>query len=343
MITRELNYYITVRQAYLLSPQYANRISSRTVLVTTIPERYQHEAKLRQVFGRDVKNVWLCTDCSDLEDLVELRDKTAFALEGAETKLIKMATKNRFKAMKKGGSDASGAVDEEEAQAQNDESGSIASKWVAPKKRPTHKLKFLIGKKVDTINWSRENLPGMIEKVDAEQALHRAAKAKILSSAFIEFTSQSAAQTAVQSVAHHQPLHMAPRYIGVRPEEVIWSNLKLKWWERLVKNVLVIAAITATVIFWSIPVAFVGSISNINALIDKLPWLGFILDIPTVVLGVVTGLLPSVLLSILMALLPIYLRSLSPSLLCAKFANLHSDGQGVWCSIRLSGRVTCTK
>jgi calcium permeable stress-gated cation channel len=36
--------------------------------------------------------------------------------------------------------------------------------------------------------------------------------------------------------------------------------------------------------------------------------LKFILDIPPVILGVVTGLLPSVMLAVLMALLPIILR-----------------------------------
>lgn len=39
-----------------------------------------------------------------------------------------------------------------------------------------------------------------------------------------------------------------------------------------------------------------------------IPAFGFILDIPSVILGVVTGLLPVILLSVLMALLPIFLR-----------------------------------
>ena len=38
MITRESIYYINLRQAYLLSPFYAARISSRTVLFCSVPE-----------------------------------------------------------------------------------------------------------------------------------------------------------------------------------------------------------------------------------------------------------------------------------------------------------------
>jgi hypothetical protein len=40
----------------------------------------------------------------------------------------------------------------------------------------------------------------------------------------------------------------------------------------------------------------------------EVPFLSFINDIPSVILGVVTGLLPSILLSVLMALVPIVCR-----------------------------------
>jgi len=43
MITRESIYYINLRQAYLMSPFYTSRISSRTVLFTSVPEDYMDE------------------------------------------------------------------------------------------------------------------------------------------------------------------------------------------------------------------------------------------------------------------------------------------------------------
>jgi len=60
----------------------------------------------------------------------------------------------------------------------------------------------------------------------------------------------------------------------------------------------------------SIPVAFVGALSQISYLEEKLPWLSFINNCPKVILGVITNLLPVILLAVLMALLPIYLRFL---------------------------------
>ncbi|KAI9784856.1 MAG: hypothetical protein M1816_000701 [Peltula sp. TS41687] len=311
MITRESLFYINLRQAYLLSPLYANRMSSRTVLFTSVPDAYLDEGKLRQVFGRMVKNVWICTDAKDIEDLVEERDKVAMRLEGAETKLVRLANAARLKAQKKG---AAGRAEEASEmgrtadEAGDSESGSIASRWIPQKKRPTHRLKFLIGKKVDTINWCRSELGRLLPEVEKSQSFHRRGEAKRVNSVFVEFYSQSAAQDAVQTLAHHQPLHMAPRYIGIRPGEVIWKNLKIKWWERILRVIVTTAFVTAMIIFWAVPVTVVGAISNIDSLKKQLTWLSFLDRLPKKLTGVVTGLLPVVALSILMALVPIILR-----------------------------------
>jgi len=101
---------------------------------------------------------------------------------------------------------------------------------------------------------------------------------------------------------------MSPRFIGANPFEIIWSNLSITWWARVLRQIATTSFVVALVIFWSIPVAVVGAISNINYLIGVLPWLSFINNLPDVILGVVTGLLPVVALAVLMALLPIVLR-----------------------------------
>jgi hypothetical protein len=304
MITREMIYYINLRQAYLMSPLYASRVSSRTVLFTSVPEDYMDETKLRGMLGPAVRRVWLATDCSDLEELVEERDKTAMKLEGAETKLIRTANGNRLKAEKLGERSSS-----EEAAV--GESNPAAARYIQPKDRPTHKLKMLIGKKVDTIDWCRTELQRILPEVEAAQNKHKTGEAKLLNSVFVEFENLSEAQAAYQSLAHHQVLQMAPRFTGMSPEDVIWSNLKIKWWERVVRKVATTGFVVALIVFWSIPVAIVGAISNINYLTGCLPWLSFINDIPSVILGVITGLLPVVLLAVLMSLLPIILRAMA--------------------------------
>ncbi|KAI4095163.1 MAG: hypothetical protein L6R37_007122 [Teloschistes peruensis] len=305
MVARESIYYINLRQAYLLSPLYANRMSSRTVLFTSVPKAYLDEGILRRMFGKSLKNLWIANECEEIEKLVEERDEVAMKLEAAETKLIKLANTNRLKSMKKGGQNSEASGDANEA---NGESGSLAARWVPIKKRPTHRLKPLIGKKVDTINWCRSELERLIPQIDALQADYRAGKAEFIPSVFVEFFTQSEAQSAYQRLSHHHALHMAPRFIGVNPDEVIWENLKINWASRVVRNIVCITLIILLIVFWSIPVGFVGILSNIKALIRLAPFLNFLNKIPPQIFGIIQGLLPSVLLAVLMALLPVILR-----------------------------------
>lgn len=314
MITRESIYFINLRQAYLLSPYYASRLSSRTVLFTSVPEEYQNEESLRRMLGEDVRHVWVATDVKELDEEVQNRDKIALKLEGAETKLIKTANAARLKAEKKTKDGERRASTSEETVIDHDvETGSLAAKYLNAKDRPTHRLKPLIGKKVDTIDWCRAELQKIIPKVDEMQAKQLAGDAKKLNSVFVEFTTIQGAQSAFQSLTHHHILHMAPRYTGITPGEVIWKNLRIKWWERVLRAIATTSFVVALIIFWSIPVAAVGAISNLNYLesISAFSWLSFLNNLPSFLLGIVTGLLPVVLLAVLMALLPIILRRTS--------------------------------
>ncbi|KAF2719046.1 DUF221-domain-containing protein [Polychaeton citri CBS 116435] len=305
MITRESIYFINLRQAFLISRYNASRISSRTVLYTSIPENYMDEKKLKRMLEPGVRRVWLACDAKELEELVGDRDKAAMKLEGAETAIIKLANGNRLKQEKSKG----GRTPSQEEALPDAEQGAVASAWVPAKKRPTHRLKPLIGKKVDTIDWCRNELSELIPKIEGMQADQKAGKGvKKLNSAFVEYETLSEAQAAYQSLTHHHVLQMSPRFIGMTPSEVIWSNLNIKWWERVIRKVVTISAVVTLIIFWSIPVAFIGAISNVNHLIELLPFLSFLNSLPHWLMGVVTGLLPTILLAVLMALLPIFLR-----------------------------------
>lgn len=310
LIFRECVYFINLRQAFLISPFYANRVSSRTVLFTSVPDNYLDERTLRKVFGNSVQHVWITGVTKDIEKLVKERDKAAYKLEKAEIKLIKLANKERLKATK------GASAEEQKTQTPLDaESGSIAARWVSPKKRPMHRTGplGLIGKKVDTIEWCRTELTRLIPETETAQAGYRSGHAKKVPAVFIEFKSQAEAETALQVVTHHAGLQMSPRYIGITPSDVVWSSLTIPWWQRLVRRYAVIGFICVLIIFWAIPVAVVGVISNVTYL-ETLSFLTWLKKIPTIIMGVVTGLLPSVALSILMSLVPIVMR------LCAKLS-----------------------
>lgn len=310
-IFRECVYYINLRQAFLVSPFYSDRVSSRTVLFTSVPESFLDERKLRKVFGSSVLHVWITGDVKKIEKLVEERDKTAYKLEKAEVKLIKLANKERIKASK------GNAGDREEPQPPLDaESGSVAARWISRKKRPTHRTGplGLIGKKVDSVDWCRSELTRLIPETEAAQAEYRSGSYKKIPAVFMEFRTQAEAETAYQVLAHHQALQMSPRHIGITPSDVVWSSLSISWWQKVVRRYAVVAFITAMIIFWAIPVAVVGVISNISYLQSRFTWLSFLNSVPPVIMGVITALLPSVALSILMSLVPVVMR------LCAKLS-----------------------
>ena len=165
---------------------------------------------------------------------------------------------------------------------------------------------FCCGEKVDTIAYCKETIAQL--NTEIEQAKANPEKYAVINSAFIQFNEQIAAHMAVQSVVASIPLAMIPRYNDVKPANIVWSNLKLTYYEKRIRELLMLAATMALIVFWSIPVAVVGVLSNLTYLTEKLTFLCFIYDLPSTVLGLLTGLLPTVLLAVLMALLPIVLR-----------------------------------
>ena len=312
VITRETIYFINLRNAYLLSPFNASKISSRTVLFTDVPAGYLNIEKLQRLFGVAFIRAWLATDCSDLQDVVDERDKAAMKLEGAEIKLSQTANKRRLKWEKKAQKGKMKGKKGPTHDTADEEEASLASRFQKKKDRPTNRLgiwKFgFLGKKVDTIHWARDELRSLVPKVETEQLKHQKGDGKLLPAVFVEFSTQQAAQAAYRKMTPKKSPHMNPRAVSVTPSEVVWKNLKIKKTERMGRKLATRTFLTLMIIFWAIPVAVVGAISNINYLQEQVPFLRFISHIPPVILGVVTGLLPSVLLSVLMSLVPIVCR-----------------------------------
>lgn len=319
VITRESNYYIRLRQQYYLSPFEKSRISTRTILFVNVPEESRSEEHLRREFA-GVAHVWLVSVPEDLAKNVEERDKAATKLETGEIKLIQNYIKRQMKDEKKGRvTEASKIID-------------------AKKDRPSHRLpvlKFLpLGKKVDTIDWSRGELHRLIPQVAREQLEYRNDTSMPQSACFIEFQSVKAAHDAVVQCSQggmakglKSKVNMTPAEVGVVPENVIWKAIIKKPATVKLISTLSTAFVWLLCIFWAIPVAVIGAISNIDKLTQIVPFLSFINDIPSVVRGVVTGLLPVILLAVLMALVPIVMMLLA-KLFCPTLAAANLKVQG---------------
>ncbi|KAI4717328.1 DUF221-domain-containing protein [Aureobasidium sp. EXF-10727] len=301
VITREIIYFISLRQSIITSVAYSSRMSSRTVMFTNVAEDYRKESALRELFT-GVSRVWIQPNTKALDKVVEERDKAVQKLETAENKLVQKFVKTHKKAEKKGKEDKS-TIDRESGRVEVDQ-----------KIRPTHRLGKIpfIGKKVDTIDWARPEIVRLNKQVDEE--LTKTRNADSIPAVFIQFETLELAQAAHRQMSGTMQkvkgAKLTPKTVGVQPQDIIWKNLEKK---NMVTRLIKIASTTFVVlmiIFWAIPVAFVGAISNVKTL-ETIPGLTWISSIPTVILGVITGLLPSVMLAVLMALVPIILRLLA--------------------------------
>lgn len=349
MVSRECVYYINLRQAYLLSDFYTNRLSSRTVLYMSVPRQYLDESRLRWLLGKSVKRVWMPQACEDLEKLVKEREQTAMRLEKAELKLIRMANFARARAMKKAKSeddcdlpnsepscgdndtkyspespvismDGKTIIDTEDGQSSPttsnpdttsplpDVNGSVASQWLPHSARPHHRPIANSFKRVDTIKWTRIRIKLLNSKIRKLRQHQLFKTDNFMSCVFVEFETQTDAQNAYQGLTHHRPLHMSQRYIGVKPFEILWDALSMSWWQRIIRRFSIQAFICVLIIFWAIPSALVGSISNIEYLSEKVFFLHWIASLPQVIIGVLSGVLPALALSLLMSIVPGILR-----------------------------------
>ncbi|KAG6918385.1 hypothetical protein DXG01_014786 [Tephrocybe rancida] len=344
-IRREMKAFVIKRQQHLISPAHAKSVQANTLLVTGIPAKYLSKDALYNIFNDlpgGVKKVWINRNLKELPDIYDRRLAACNKLESAETALLKTAAKLRLAAIKKANKQGN-STDAEAAQPLD---VVMVSKEQRPQHRLGW-IPF-VGEKVDTIEWARSEIRICTELLDEGRAVidndglgvrdrsedpvnedsvegetdsksigtagkgqktkEEAKSYPPINSAFVTFNNQIAAHLAQQSLTHHEPYRMSGKYVEVAPEDVIWANLSLNPYERKIRIAISYAATAALIIFWSIPVAFVGAVSNVYVLCAKASWLAWICGLPKIVVGIIAGILPPVLLAVLMMLLPIVLR-----------------------------------
>ncbi|GAA6042266.1 hypothetical protein JCM8097_000605 [Rhodosporidiobolus ruineniae] len=308
LIKREYANFIVLRQDFLMSKDHMRLAQSKTVLVTGVPKEFLNQNAMHRfcsVLPGGAKRIWFARDLKELPDLFDRREKACKKLESAETKLLKLATKQIRKNHKKN-------LTPPEVDAESNK-GEI-TRYVPQKKRPSHKLGplGLWGKKVDTIDWAREEIAETSKELEKEREQlggeNGSEKYPTESAAFIQFHSQMAAHMFAQCLNHHAPLRMSSRFLEVGVDDVIWGNLNINPYQQRVRYAASWAATIGLIILWSFPVAFVGLISNVSSLCISAPWLAWLCKLPTPVNGIIQGSLPPIALAVLFMLLPIVLR-----------------------------------
>ncbi|KAF9281986.1 hypothetical protein BGZ68_006289 [Mortierella alpina] len=285
MLWREMQEYTRRRHAYLLSAKHQTTPQSTTILVTAIPKGINNEKALRKIFDRfpgGVRSIWMNKNPEQLIKLCEERDEITLKLETAEYNYIRSAYGKQSK------------KDSE----------------IKEPQRPigrTSKIPF-VGPKVDLIEVYSKRLSELNREIEQIQ---QSGSSTTLNSAFIQFNTQFAAHSAVQTVVYPTPFQMTPMFVEISPLDVVWNHMNLDTLTKKGRSLVSTVAATALVLLWSIPVLFVSTIASVEALVKYLPFLSFMQTLPSWLFGIIQGILPPLFLAILMAILPIVLTMMA--------------------------------
>ena len=325
-IYAELLEYTRIRQAHFTSSQYRYRVSSKTILVTDIPQEYLSTVALTSLYGAfpgGIRTIWFNRDVSNLSRKIQQRRRVVSMLETAETKLMAMATSSFHKQSNHEFQRT------KESTLRDTPTGSTSPLWrlfLDDKDRDCMRLPIFgltwmpsipfLGRSVDTIDHCWQEMARLNNEIDQDQqrlarlnnCVNQDQQYPLENSAFVQFNTQVAALMACQSVVHHAPLQLRAQYVGISPRDVNWKSLSLPWWNRYARTMLAAVAIALLIIAWTLPIALTGVLSQISYLTGVLPWLICINRLPGWLLGCIQGILPQVILTVLIMVLPIIFR-----------------------------------
>jgi hypothetical protein len=122
---------------------------------------------------------------------------------------------------------------------------------------------------------------------------------------FVTFSTLMAANQCAQSIHHASP-YVFNTQTAPRPDDVVWTNVGISHKEQELSNLFAQALTIATCLFWTIPVSFISSLSEVESLKDLIKgldkaleensWLApFLAQIKPLLLVVLTALLPTIL------------------------------------------------
>ena len=318
-IFEELSFYVKVHNAFLTYPAHRLLESTNTILITDIPKK--ETLILKEVCGMfpgGVRSMWTNRDLSTLLKKIQKRKKLVTMLEVAETKLLRKAITSSHRQKN---------LTMELREVRSKRKGPLWNQYLDEKDRDhiflplngwTRIVPF-IGKRVDLIDHCLKQLARIEMDIEADQQElvdmeldHRdSTKYPRTRSAFIQFNTQIAAHMACQTLLHSSPFHILVQHVDASFCEIQWNSLSQTWRIRYARTGLIWIIMALLLLFWAIPVAFTGFLSQVTTLADSVPWLQWISDMPAWVSGSVQGVLPQLILSILTMVLPLILHALT--------------------------------
>lgn len=300
---------VTIRQDYLTSARHAQTAQARTILVTGVPNNLLSEKRLKKMYSHlpgGVAKVWINRNLGGLPALVSQRKKCTEKLEQAQTEYIRQVCK----LVRKGKLPVEHTTTEDGTHVARltDTSEEYLAQYLS---RPTHRKGWIPfhGEKLDTLDWCRRETVRLNKEIETcrNEITRNRKRYPPKNSAFVLFHQQIAAYLAYTASTHHLPYMMVNRYFEAHPKDIVWANLNVNPYEKKIRTALFWGATWGLVLFWCLPVALIGLISNIDALVKLVHFLDFLTKIGYL-RNMIQGMIPSAMLALLNSCLPVILR-----------------------------------
>lgn len=156
--------------------------------------------------------------------------------------------------------------------------------------------------KVDKSEFLEWQLNDLYEQILLKQ---KEAMSKDSSAAFVTFRKRLTQVQASSALQYHDKTYWHTEAAS-GPQEIIWSNLTYRGWERSIRFILAWALFTAMLLFYTIPIVAIQAFLQIKYLED-LPGSDLLLG-NVFIRSLIAGILPGLALTIFLALVPKLLR-----------------------------------
>ncbi|XP_059439389.1 CSC1-like protein ERD4 [Corylus avellana] len=175
--------------------------------------------------------------------------------------------------------------------------------------RPTNRTGFLglFGEKVDSLEYYRGKIHELIPKLESEQKI--TLREKQQDAALVFFTNRVTAASAAQCL-HAQMVDKWTVTDAPEPHQLIWTNLKIKFFQRQLRQHVVYFVVALAILFYMIPIGFISAFTTLDNLKKLLPFIKPIVNVKALK-TVLEAFLPQLALIIFLALLPKFLLLLS--------------------------------
>ncbi|CAO2838064.1 unnamed protein product [Amaranthus hypochondriacus] len=180
-----------------------------------------------------------------------------------------------------------------------------------PAKRPTTKTGFLglWGERVDSIDYYNQQLEQLEKKMIMERERILQDEKCMLPVSFVSFNSRWGAAVCAQTQQSRNPTLWLTSWAPEK-RDVYWKNLAIPFVSLTIRKFLIGVAVFGLVFFYMIPVAFVQSLANLEALEKVAPFLKPVIEVK-IIKSFLQGFLPGLALKIFLWALPLLLMLMS--------------------------------